>query len=471
MSFERFWMVLAVALPTIAALIAPLPTVDLTYHLRAGGEIIDARAIPAVDTWTFTAAGLPWLDQQWGAQVVLAVVERLGGWTGLVVVRGALTAVIFGAVLAIGLRRGLAARTAALLTLASFIVASPGLALRPQLLGLACFAAVLLIVTARRERPRAMWLVPVVVALWANVHGTFVLAFVVLGLAWLEDQADRAERRHRAAIVGVVAAVAACLTPFGPVVWSYAIGLSANPEVTARITEWQPTTVRDVGGVLFFGSAMAIVVLIARRWAATPWPVLAWLAAFFVLGLYTQRGIAWWAVASVVPVSALLPRATAADPARATPVAVRRINGVIVAVLAVVAILAVPWWRPTDAGTGAPVGTLAYAPPGITARLAQIAGPGDRLFDPQPWGSWFEYALPALPVAIDSRIELFPAEVWDEYDAVIAGTTDWEAILEDWQVTLVVVRTADGDALTQRLVAAGWEVDYADGDGSILRRS
>ncbi len=97
MSLGRFWMVLAVALPTIAALIAPMPTVDLTYHLRAGGEIIDARAIPTVDTWTFTAAGLPWLDQQWGAQVILAIVERLGGWTGLVVLRARLTASIFAA--------------------------------------------------------------------------------------------------------------------------------------------------------------------------------------------------------------------------------------------------------------------------------------------------------------------------------------------------------------------------------------
>ena len=72
-----------------------------------------------------------------------------------------------------------------------------------------------------------------------------------------------------------------------------------------------------------------------------------------------------------------------------------------------------PVWRPIDPATGAPVGVLVDAPPGITARCATWPSPATGVFNPQPWGSWFEFALPDLPVAIDSRIELFPAQVWD----------------------------------------------------------
>src|SRR6188768_2159377 len=121
-------------------MLANLSSVDLTYQLRAGNEILDLRAIPTVDSWTFTAFGLPWLDQQWGAQVILELVHRLGSWTGLVVFRAAMVGLIFGCLLVIGLRRGLGARRASWLTLAAFVVASPALALRPQLLGMACFA-------------------------------------------------------------------------------------------------------------------------------------------------------------------------------------------------------------------------------------------------------------------------------------------------------------------------------------------
>ena len=202
---------------------------DLTYQLRAGGEILDARAIPTTDTWTFTAFGLPWTDQQWGAQVILELVYRVAGWTGLIVFRAVLIALIFGCLLTIGLRRGLGARRASWLTLAAFIVAAPALALRPQLLGMACFAIVLLLVADRREHPARLWLIPAIVVLWANLHGSFFLGPLVLGLAWLEDVHDKVAGPHRTLLVAVVSAIAACLTPFGPMVWAYAIGLSTNP--------------------------------------------------------------------------------------------------------------------------------------------------------------------------------------------------------------------------------------------------
>ena len=237
MTLTRLWVFLAIALPVLAAMLASLSTVDLAYQLRAGSEILDARALPTTDTWTFTAFGLPWTDQQWGAQVILEAVYRLGGWTGLVVLRAALVGLIFGCLLVIGLRRGLGPRRAAWLTMAAFLVAAPALALRPQLLGMACFAIVLLLVATRRERPTRLWLMPVVVAVWANLHGSFFLGPLVLGLAWLEDLHDHVARPHRTLLVALVSAAAACLTPFGPMVWAYAVGLSTNPSVTGRITE------------------------------------------------------------------------------------------------------------------------------------------------------------------------------------------------------------------------------------------
>ena len=96
MSFSRLWAFLAIGLPVLAAVIAPFPSVDLAYHLRAGGDILDTRALPAVDTYTFTVAGQPWLDQQWLAQIVMAAAYRLGSWTGLVVLRSLLVGTAFG---------------------------------------------------------------------------------------------------------------------------------------------------------------------------------------------------------------------------------------------------------------------------------------------------------------------------------------------------------------------------------------
>ncbi len=467
MSLHRLWLFLAIALPVLATLIAPMSTVDLAYQLRAGSEILTTGAIPTVDTWTFTVAGQPWFDQQWGAQVVLTVVERIGGWSGLAIFRALLVGGIVSVLVLIARRRGLAARDTALLVLAAFIVMAPALALRPQLLGMACFAGLLLLLTDRRAHPARLWLTLPLVVVWANVHGSFFLAPLVLGLAFLEDLHERHPGARLTLTVAVGSVVAACLTPFGPTVWSYAVGLSANPAVTSRVTEWQPTSLRDVPGILFFGSVAAVAVLIARRGRIVPWPTLAWLGVFVAVGLYAQRGVAWWPLASVPAVAGTLWRA-APDPVRVLPRTARRVNAGLATVLVVAIMGALPVWRPNDPGTDAPAGLLAHAPSGITAALTDIVGPGDRMLVPQVWGSWFEYRFPVVLQAVDSRIELIPARVWDTYESIVSGQPNAADQLALWSVSIVVLEPGSGaDAV---LADAGWTQRYADVEGVVLTR-
>src|SRR5688500_4332850 len=212
----------------LGALLAPLSAVDLAYHLRAGGMFLDTGVVPTTDTFTFTAQGEPWLNQQWGAQALLASVYRVAGWTGLAVLRALLVGAVAALVFVIVSRQGIAVRRAAWLTLAVFVLASVAMALRPQLMGMVLFALVLLLTVERRRSPRLLWAVPVITLIWANLHGSFFLAPAVLGLAWLADVHDHVPRRHMALVVAAVAAVAACVNPFGSAVWTYAAGLSTN---------------------------------------------------------------------------------------------------------------------------------------------------------------------------------------------------------------------------------------------------
>lgn len=466
MTLPRLWAFLAIALPTLAALVAATSTVDLAYQLRGGAQILDGGGIPAVDTWTFTAAGLPWFDQQWGAQVVLGGVYRAAGWTGLILLRAGLVALTFASLFEIGRRHAIGLRWASWLTLAAFVVSAPALALRPQLGGMALFAVILLLVADRRAHPRRLWAVPVLVAIWANVHGSFPLGPLVLAIAWLHDVHDRVERPHRTLVVSIVSAVAACMTPFGPLVWAYAVGLSVNPAVTARTTEWLPTSLRDVPGLLFFASAVAVLTLVARRGRTTSWPTLVGLVVFLGIGTYAVRGVAWWTLAAVPLVASLLPSRAQAPPASESSMS-RRLNLTVVAAVALAGVVALPVWRPVDRSTGAPANVLRDAPPGISAALHALAGPGARLLNPQPWGSWFEFAEPGVQVAVDARIELFPADVWGAYSDVLAGRGDWSAVLRRWGVTIAVVDDRGGDLAT-RLEGAGWSRVYEDDDGAVF---
>ena len=302
LSFDRLWVFLAIAVPALVALIVPLPAVDLAYQVRTGDLILATGSIPAVDTYTFTATGAPWTDQQWLAQVLLAIGYRLGGWELLAVVRASLVAGTFGLLVAASAARGASIRTSSILSLLAFVVAAPALALRPQLFGIAIFAALVLLVADRHRHPRRLWLAPVLVVLWANVHGSVVLAPVLLGYAWLEDVVLGRNARLTLGVLAV-GTLATLVNPFGIGVWGYALDVGTNPEITGRVAEWQHTSPLTVPGLLFYGSAAAVSALLVARRRLVTWPSVLWIGFLFALGVWTVRALAWWPLGVVLVVA------------------------------------------------------------------------------------------------------------------------------------------------------------------------
>ena len=282
---------------------------------------------------------------------------------------------------------------------------------------MALFAVILLLVTDRRAHPGRLWAVPVVVArlgerprqLLPRARSSSVspgsrTCTTAVGAA----ASDAARSRSSSA-------VAACVTPFGPAVWAYAVGLSTNPEVTGRITEWQPTSLRDVPGLLFFGSALAVVALHRpTRAHGRRGRSLAWLGVVLRDRRVRRARVAWWPLGGgrrrrrrARPVRR---RGRREAPSRRDAARCAGSTSVVAGAIVLAGIALLPVWRPIDPGLGAPAGRRwPTRRPGITAALRELAGPATGCFNPQPWGSWFEFAVPDLPVAIDSRIELFPA--------------------------------------------------------------
>lgn len=468
LSLDRLWLVIAIGLPVLIALLVPLPAVDLAYQVRAGDEILRTGSLPGVDTWTFTVAGTPWVDQQWLAQVLLALGYRAGGWELLVVVRAAVVALALGCSIAASLARGAGPRMAAILGLLVFALAAPALALRPQLFGIAIFAALLWLIATRDAHPRRLWLAPILVALWANLHGSFVLAPLVLGYAWLDDVARGRPWRTTLALL-VVGVLATFVSPFGPGAWTYAAGIGANPAITEHVSEWQRTTPFTVPGALFYASAIATLLVMVRGRSALRWPDWLWILGLFAIGIWTVRGLAWWPFGAAYVVAAALPvvmgaiarPAAVGSPPRARPASPAAAILVIVFGLAIVA--ALPWWRPADPLTGR-AGMLTYAPSGLARAVATEVPPGTRVFVPQTWASWFEWAAPGSAYYLDSRFELFPADVWAGYASIAAGGPEAQATLDRWAVDAVVLPSG-ADPL------AGWQAVYDDTDGVLLVRS
>jgi hypothetical protein len=526
-SLGQLWTFLGFALPALAALLVPMPSIDLTYQLRAGAEILAGNGIPTVDSWTFTAAGTPWLDQQWGAQVLLAAVYQAAGWTGLALLRAGLVAISFGLLGATLRSIGCGARPASILTLLAFAVAAPALALRPQLFAIALFAATTWILVRRREHPRRLWLIPLIAVAWANLHGSFPLVIVLVALGWLDELTRRRSVAAPAgasasaaasapagasasaavsgaaatteparvlgstgiALIGAISALATLVTPFGIDTWRYVVALASNPAVSGRVSEWRPPSPLDPAGAIFYVSLLTALAVVALRWRADGglrkdrFAPVATILAFGALGVVTGRGLAWWALAMPVAaanlaheggLTAQLPErlrgagALFRDAAPRRSTRGNRLNGVVAAVLILAGVALLPLWRPLGAA-GVPQATLTYAPQGIAAFLRDRGGSdGDNaaIWAPQAWGSWLEFAVPEALVSMDSRIELFPASLLDDADSVASATGDWRGILERRGAHLLVV-PSDAVELRTRLGESKLVPLYEDADGSV----
>jgi hypothetical protein len=447
----------------------PLAVIDLAYHLRAGDIMFDTHALLRTDVFSAVAYGKPWLNQQWLAQLVLAMAFRLGGWFGLVVLRALLGAVVLSFVFLACRAAGAATKRAAWLTLASGAMLMGGFTLRPQLLGMGCFALTAWLVARRRAHPEGVWIVIPITILWANLHGSFFLAPLLLGLGWIEDRWVGGRGSRTLLLAGLGSLLATTVTPYGYKVWSYATGLATNPVIRRTITEWQPPSIGVYTGAAFFLSIVVVAaLLIARVRRPVPWGSLLSLVVFLAIALAAIRGVYWWAMAAPIVLAAVLEDRPAPterrDPARV-------LNAAIVGLLALTLIGSMIRWAPLTGPAMPTGGRLAFAPVGITRELQRTLGPGEVVFNAQKWGSWLEFAFPRSPVIVDSLVEVIPPSAWWKYYAVSSGVEGWQATLDAWDVDVAVLARDQQEQLIPKVRAdPGWRLVYEDAEGLIFRR-
>jgi hypothetical protein len=463
---------LAVFLPAVASLLAPVLTGDISYQVATGQLMLERGRIVDADPFTFTVLGEPWVNQQWGASLAFALVYDAAGWLGLLLMRALLIGTAFALVFWTCRAYAVNRIVASLVTMTAFVVAATNLALRSQMFGVVSFAAVLALLAWRHRYPRLLWLIPLVMVLWANTHGSFFMGWLAIGLAVLEDLVARRRLAVATVSVGLLSVLATLVHPWGLEMWRYVVELSSNPLIAALVTEWQAPTLRTPTGIFFFLSLAVVLILLLVRGRVLSWLQLAWLGGLVLLSLMAVRNVVWWAIGSAPYVSLLvggleLRGRRLDDPRLDAP---RGLGYTAIAGAALVlALVALPIWRPIDPVYG-PEGVVRYAPRGVTETLMAEARPGERLFAEQKWASWFEQTLPGVPVMVDTRIELFDAEVWGDYLHVQGGRADWAEILDGWDVSLVAI-LAGNEQLRPFLEAdPRWELRFADEEGVVYRR-
>lgn len=463
------WACLAMLVPLVATWLQPTQALDLAYQIRAGDWMLDHAALLDVDVFTFTVPGQPWLNQQWAAQLVYGLVFRAGGWPAMDLLRGGV--VVLTAFLLYRACRGADAgpRAACGLTLAGMLVASAAIwELRPQQFGVLLLAFTVWCVATRRQHPARIWLVPAATLVWANVHGSFPLAVVVMAFAALEDRSS--DRARGTAWALIATAVATCLTPYGPLVWRYIVDVARHPIVDTYMVEWQPPSPFRVSGLAFTLSVVAVLGgLLALRSRVTRLQLVQ-VATYLAVSIVAARGVIGWAIAVPVLMASVLAR----DPATADDIGTRkawdRVAGVASAALLAASIVAVLVQLRVDPRSGAPA-MLTHAPERLVTALEGAVPPGVNVFASQFHAPWAEFSAPDQLYMVDSRIELFPLDVWQRYIAIAEGQPGWAEALDALEVDALLLEPGQSVGLRRALEHdATWRLVEQDDSGYVYVR-
>ncbi len=467
----------------------PIRPHDFWWHIAVGREIVATHRIPTVDTFSYTMRGAPYPSYQafWLMEVWLYLLYRAGG-AALVVLAQALTLTATYALVLLASRlEGGSWRLAAFAALFAVALGLDDWNVRPQVAAFLIAALFLWALTRLRHggSSRLLLLFPPGMALWVNVHGTFPLGAGLLGLGWL-DAAWEGWRsagwkgllqRSRPFLLAMVASIAALLlcNPRGVGIVAYLRTLTTDPAVQHLVPEWAPPTFQTWSGALFLLALLFVAAVLALSPQRPRPSELAGFLAFGLLALKTSRGVIWFGLV-MAPVlahhlAALLARLP--KPAERDEGESPLLNRLMAALLLGGACLSLPWFKPLLPLPPEKAALISpETPVAATEALLRDHPPGP-LFHAMPFGSYLIWAAqPDYPVFVDSRIELYPLEVWLDYLRISAAECDWEARLAHYGVRTLMLSPQEQPALVEAARASPhWRELYADEAAVIFVRA
>src|SRR3954447_9031488 len=239
------------------------------WHLKTGEYILD-HGIPHHDVFSYTAPGTKWVAQSWLAEVTYAALYRSMGGFGVRLLIGLVGAGIGMLTYRLALRLVRDRLVACGLTAAALAGIYTVWSERPLLFGV----LFLLVLLWTVEVPDSfvgrhpMAVVPVLMWLWANTHGTYQLGFAYLGLHLLGRWVDGAppwKGRERTLLLGAVIAFAAVfVNPYGVGLVTFPIQLLSRGDILSHIIEWKSPDFRQAWGVALGIWLVVFVVALAR---------------------------------------------------------------------------------------------------------------------------------------------------------------------------------------------------------------
>lgn len=408
---------------------------DSGWHIAAGQWMIAQRNVPHGDILSYSAKGQPWVAHEWLADVLMAASHGLAGWSGVLIFYGLVVA-LFIAVMAIYLRRWLEPFAAAAVIIGVILALYPFLLARPHVTAWPVMAAwVVLLLRAREENRLPPWWSLLLITLWANLHGSFILGLGLIGPFAAETLfAATASKRLKVfgqwSLFTLGAALAAVATPYGVHGLLFPFQLNAMPTL-ALIDEWKPTRFAEIKP---FEIAL-LAGLGACLWLGVripPWRLGIALLLLHMALAHVRHQAVFMIITALILAAPLAAALGGGRPRFALRPAVSgkaRELAPLAAILALLAVGTTGWRlanpaRPLDSAT-VPTSAIERLSAELKAR---------RVFNDYSFGG--SLALAGVPVYIDGRADMYGDAAMRHYRDIVTAPTagKWQPVVDRWGI-------------------------------------
>jgi hypothetical protein len=444
---------------------------DIWWHLRNAEYMFHAHAWIAHDMYSFTAAGAPWMDHEWLAEIPFYLGWRAMGERGVLLVTAvAIEAVMLG-IFWLAYRRSGSLKAAAVVSTVGALLATVSFGPRTLLFGWICLVAELVVLERFRRDARWAWALPVLFAVWVNTHGSWLIGMVLLCVFLLcgsvgvfageiESPAWTRLQTRTLASATCASLAALLLNPYGWRLVAYPFNLAFHQKLNiAHVEEWHSLDFHTMRGRLFLGCIASLFLLQLvrrRRW-------MLYEVAFLCIGVYSAMNYSrflFLAAILIMPLMAVgIPGLGASRVARKRPA----FNAVLLVALAPLTALRAPAKTPmaTSPDAAYPVQAMDYL---------RDFQPKGNVFNEYTWGGFLAYHARQIPVMIDSRADIFEYNgAFKDYLDAIALKNPAE-VMEKYKIRYVLFGRNTPLVLFITQTSA-WKVDYEDGTTVLLERA
>lgn len=462
---------------------------DLGRHLTIGAYILDQRIIPTQDIFSHTMAGSPMVPHEWLSEVFFALAFRWLGFNGVVLLAAFVIALAISVIYRQAYAQSHMLVLSAILTILAAAASSLHWLVRPHL-----FTFLLLpfwvagLERIRNGKMRAWWIMPMMMWLWANLHGAFIAGFTVwlielAGFAWdrffQNPEQDFAPGYLKYMLfIGGSSILASLINPAGIHLWQTSIGYLQNDYLVGHTMEYLSPDFHEISTWPFLLMLIAAILILGIRRNRIPAVHLFLVAAWAGMGLISARNIPLFAVISTPILAGAASTWIKQEPRcirfwsfeNKLRVVEKTLRGGLWPVAAVVILVVMVQSGLPNSSPNMP---NAYDPkvfPVQAANWLEDHPQKGDVFNYFPWGGYLLYrSWPTTRVFIDGQTDFYGEALTRKYETVLTLSDGWQDVLAEYHIQWILMPTSS--ELVQTLsTETAWKVEYQDETAAVLVR-